>query len=66
MAEYRNGDFVWYRYETDEVFPGRIIGFENGEYIIEICMNKRKSAGNDLEQIKAKPSQLELRILGVS
>jgi acetolactate synthase small subunit len=61
----RKGDFVWFTYETKEVYPGRIVDIEKDTYIVEICTNKKKSSGNELERVKGKREQLELRVIGL-
>lgn len=65
MEQLSKGDFVWYTCETNEVFPGRIVNVEKDIYSVEICLNKKKSSNNELEVVKAKKEQLEIRILGL-
>jgi hypothetical protein len=61
LEEFQRGDFVNFTYDTGEVYPGRIIDIDKGEYIVEICTNKRKNSENELEIVRAKKHQLQLR-----
>jgi hypothetical protein len=67
VEQFRKGDFVWFTftYDEKEVYPGRIIDVEKDNYIVEICTNKKKSSGNDLEKVKGKKHQLQIRVLGL-
>lgn len=59
------GDFVWYTDDTKEVYPGRVIDTKKGVFIVEICLNKKKSSGNELDRVEAKEHQLKIRVLGL-
>lgn len=63
--KFTKGDFVWFTYDTKEVYPGRIVDIEKDDYIVEICINKKKSMNNELERVKGKKHQLQLRVLGL-
>lgn len=61
LEEFQRGDFVNFTYDTGDVYPGRIVDIDKDEYIVEICINKRKNSENELEIVRAKRHQLQLR-----
>ncbi|WCK56984.1 hypothetical protein PP175_27730 (plasmid) [Aneurinibacillus sp. Ricciae_BoGa-3] len=63
--EFKKGDFVWFTYDTKEVYPGRIAEIDGDDYTVEICTNKKKSSGNELERVKGKANQLKKRLIGL-
>lgn len=63
--DFAKGDFVWFTYDTKEDYPGRIVDIEKEDYVVEICLNKKKSMNNELERVKGKKHQLRMRILGL-
>jgi hypothetical protein len=65
LEQFAKGDFVWFTYETKEVYPGRIVDIVKDDYMVEICINKKKSSGNELEVVKGKKHQLQIRVLGL-
>jgi hypothetical protein len=66
LREFQRGDFVNFTDDTGEVYPGRIVDIDKkDEYIVEICVNKRKTLENELEIVRAKRNQLQLRLMGL-
>lgn len=63
MNDIQKGDFVYYEYDTKEIFPGRVVDIDKkrGKFIVEICTNKKKSMKNELETVECSRSQLRLR-----
>lgn len=57
------GEYIYFWYDKKEKYPGRIISIQNEVYTCEICTNKRKSAGNDLEIVRGSKDKLEKRII---
>lgn len=59
----KTGDFIWFMYDTKEIYPGRVMRIEKDDYLVEICTNKRKSEGNEVEHVKGKRSQLRSMVV---
>lgn len=52
------GDYVYFQYSKKQEFPGKVIGKEKDEFLVEICTNKKKSEGNETETMRGTRSQL--------
>lgn len=59
MEEFRIGDFVLFQYGKNNVFPGQIKEIEKDEYVIEICVNKKKSEENEVEIVRGRLDQIQ-------
>lgn len=57
-TEFRVGDYVWFLYEKKDEYPGIIKKIDKDEYWVEICLNRRKNKGNELELVRGKKHQL--------
>lgn len=61
MNEINIGDFIVFQDCTKETYPGRVIKIQNdGKVLIEICINKRKTDGNNTEIVECFASQLSV------
>lgn len=54
---FARGDLVIYEYGKEK-YRGIIKDIVDGEYLIEICTNKKKSEENEVEVIRASKSQV--------
>ncbi|WPS85348.1 hypothetical protein SMD22_01590 (plasmid) [Brevibacillus halotolerans] len=52
------GDYVYFQYGKKQEFPGIIKSISNGIYKVEICINKKKSEGNEVDIVECTRSQL--------
>lgn len=52
------GDFVMVTWDQEK-FKGQIKDIVKDEYIIEICINKRKSEANELDVVRVKEKNIE-------
>lgn len=59
MSEFRIGDFVLFQYGKNSTFPGQIKDIENDEYVIEICVNRKKSEANEVEIVRGRLEEIQ-------
>ncbi|WCF11457.1 hypothetical protein NDS46_31360 (plasmid) [Paenibacillus thiaminolyticus] len=53
------GDYVFYLCGKNQEYPGKIVEkISNDEYGLEICVNRKKSEGNEIEIVHAKRNKL--------
>lgn len=53
------GDYVYFQYGKKQEYPAKVVEKQNADsYRVEVCLNKKKSEGNDVEVMDAKRSQL--------
>lgn len=59
VKEFGVGDYVYFQYGKKQEYPAKIVAKKNiNEYKVEVCLNKKKSEGNDVEVMDAKRNQL--------
>jgi hypothetical protein len=58
LHTYGIGDYVMFQYAKNQEYPGSIKGKEKDEFIVEICVNRKKSENNEIEIVRGKQGKL--------
>ncbi|MFF2531426.1 hypothetical protein ACFVS2_21200 [Brevibacillus sp. NPDC058079] len=58
LKELGVGDYVYFQYGKNQEYPGTIKSISNGVYKVEICTNKKKSEGNEVDIVEGTRDQL--------